>query len=73
MLHEWTGKSFFLLEQWTPAPHLQLQTDASGSVGYGAYWAGRWFRGSWTTEQQEQHITFKELYAIVVACANLGQ
>ena len=36
ILQTWPGKSFFLMEQWTPAPQLQLQTDASGEIGFGA-------------------------------------
>ena len=67
-LQTWNGKSFFLLEAWTPAAHLQLQTDASGLCGFGAYYNGRWLRGDWQESQQSEHITYKELYAIVVAC-----
>lgn len=71
-LTTWPGKSFFLQEQWTPAPDMRLQTDASGSLGYGAYYNGHWFAGQWSAEQQDRDITYKELYAIVVACATWG-
>lgn len=33
----WSGHSFFLLPDWTPAPDLDLYTDSSGTIGYGAY------------------------------------
>ena len=63
------GKSFFLLDKWTPTADLQLQTDASGTLGYGAFYAGRWLHGSWRPSQESKSIQFKELYAIVVACS----
>ena len=68
-LETWDGKSFFLLDKWTPIADLQLQTDASGTLGYGAFYAGRWLHGSWRPSQESQSIQFKELYAIVVACS----
>ena len=68
-LETWDGKSFFLLDKWTPTADLQLQTDASGTLGYGAFYAGRWLHGSWRPSQESQSIQFKELYAIVVACS----
>jgi len=71
-LQAWSGKSYFLFEQWMPAAQLHLQTDASGSVGFGAFYNGRWLRGEWSAAEQPQHITFKEMYAIVVACATWG-
>ena len=36
-LEQYEGKSLFLLEKWCPAPDIALQTDASGNIGYGAY------------------------------------
>ena len=51
---------------------LQLQTDASGTIGFGAFFNGRWFRGDWSSQQLELSITFKELFAIVAACATWG-
>ena len=44
-----------------------LFTDASGSEGWGAYWSGRWLQDRWSPEQQKLNITWKELYAIVMA------
>lgn len=34
----WNGTGFFLDPTWTPANEFQLYTDASGTIGYGAYW-----------------------------------
>ena len=50
---------------------MKLYTDAS-NLGYGAYWAGRWFNHHWSQEQTIFPITWKELYAILVACSTWG-
>ena len=68
----WNGRSFFLLPQWTPSPDLELFTDSSGTVGYGAYCQGQWFNGRWTTEQLQHSIQWKELYPIVLAVVTWG-
>ena len=34
LLSDWNGKSFFLSSRWTPAPDIQLFTDASGTIGW---------------------------------------
>ena len=68
----WNGRSFFLLPDWTPAPHLQLFTDSSGTIGFGAYCQGEWFNGRWTAAQLERSIQWRELYPIVLAAAVWG-
>ena len=73
MLGDWSGKSFFVLEKWKPAPDLKLQTHASGAYDYGTYFDGRWLHGQWKPSQQNYDITYKELFAIVVVCATWGQ
>ena len=71
-LSTWNRESFFLLKKWMPSADLQSQTDASGTIGLGAFFNGRWFRGDWSPQQLELSITYKELFAIVVACATWG-
>ena len=71
-IENWNGKSFFLYEEWTPDFDLELQTDASGACGWGAYYGGRWLQGTWSTEDLQKSIEYKELYAIVAACATWG-
>ena len=51
---------------------MQLQTDASGTHCYGAFYNGRWLRGEWTAQNKNENIEFKEMYAIVIACATWG-
>ncbi len=47
----WTGRSFFLLPDWTLAPDLELFTDGSGTIGYGAFMAGDGsMTGGWQTK-----------------------
>ena len=70
-LPTWPGTSILLQSQWTLAPDMELFTDAS-NLGYGAYWAGRWFNCHWNPEETAFTIAWKELYAILVACSTWG-
>ena len=72
LLDTWNGRSFFLQPGWSPAPHMHLFTDASGTLGYGTYFGGRWFFGTWLPDQQACCITYKELYPIALACSTWG-
>ena len=72
LLDTWNGRSFFLQPGWSPAPHIHLFTDASGTLGYGAYFGGCWFSGTWLPDQQTCCITYKELYPIALACSTWG-
>ena len=70
----WNGHSFFLDTTVTPSPDLELYTDASGSVGFGAYFNGQWFQDRWPPHMQLNRargisIEWQELFPIVVACA----
>ena len=67
------GLSMFLNPHWTPAHHLHLYTDASSTIGFGAYWNGAWFNQHWPQQLQCKSIDWKELYAIVMACNVWGQ
>jgi hypothetical protein len=42
-LKNWNGVSVFLDSKTTSNADLNLHTDASSTVGYGGYYAGRWF------------------------------
>ena len=70
-LPTWSGTSLVLETDWSPAPDMQLFTDAS-NVGYGAFWAGEWFNAHWTPSQAHHTIAWKELYAILAACSTWG-
>jgi hypothetical protein len=46
-LPDWNGVAMFLDPAWTTADQMELYTDASGTLGYGAYFQGHWFRAAW--------------------------
>ena len=46
---------------------MQLFTDASGTMGWGAYWCGRWLQRQWSELQLHMDISWKELIDIVMA------
>ena len=71
-LPDWNGKSIFLQSSWIPNELMELSSDASGTLGYGACFQQEWFRGDWLPSQMHHDIQWKELYAIVVAAATWG-
>ena len=68
-LRECNGRSIMLHRQWLESQALELFTGAAGSVGFGAYLQGHWSHGTWPPHWQQNgpDITFKELFAIVLA------
>ena len=44
-LGSWNGRSFLLSPKWVSNVSLELFTDSSGSIGYGAYFQASWFQG----------------------------
>ena len=72
LLHDWNGISLFLEREPTSAESLDLYTDASGAIGFGGHFQGKWFCGAWPPELASSSadpisIAFQELYPIVVA------
>ena len=53
---------------------MNLFTDASGTLGYGAYFNGAWFRGDWLPHQKPpmRSIQWQEFFAIVAAACTWG-
>ena len=72
LVEQWNGTAFFLEPAWVPASDLQLFSDASSTIGYGAYWNGAWLNQRWPPELMHHSIEWKELYAIVIACEVWG-
>ena len=66
-LSSWNGVDFWLFPGMAAAPDLVVTSDASGSLGFGTYFRGEWFSGSWTTSQASQSIAYKELFPVVIA------
>ena len=72
ILPTWNGRASMLEPGWVKAPDLELFTDASGEIGYGAYFRGAWFSGTWEDRKsfaKGKSIEWKELYAIMLAAA----
>ena len=46
---------------------MNLYTDASGTLGWGAYWSGRWLQACWSLNDCNKDIVWKELFAIAAA------
>ena len=72
----WSGKSLILEGHW-PSGHGHLVqrcnyyfTDASGTIGWGAHC--KWLQGHWSEAQLNMDITWKELFAIVMAVHTWG-
>ena len=61
-----------LQPNWESSHDLQLYTDASGTLGFGAYFKGSWFFGTWSEMQLKHSIQWKEMFAIVAAAATWG-
>ena len=65
----WNGVALF--PPTTPAK-FQVTSDASGWWGCGAWFQSSWFQFQWPTGAEHHHIAFKELLAVVMACAIWG-
>lgn len=61
------GKHLLLDNIWTASNSLHFYTDAAGSIGFGAIFGSHWFYGTWPQHMVYFHITYKELFPIVLA------
>ena len=71
-LTDFNGRSLFHPDVWCDSTSLNLYTDASGSLGYGAVYGSRWLYGAWSDEWKGCNITLLELYPIVLAVTTWG-
>lgn len=71
-LPSWNGVSLMLKASWEADHDINLTTDASGTIGYGAFFDGDWLAGKWTQHQAKRSIQWKELFAILAATAAWG-
>ena len=60
-LLSWDGSSYILETEWTTSLCMSLYTDASGKMGWGTYWSGRWLQAKWIPALYNQNIMWKEL------------
>ena len=68
------GVAIFVEPDKTEADSLQLFTDASGSLGFGTYFNGGWFRGDWQPHQYLPLCTIQwlELFTIMAVASTWG-
>ena len=71
-LPTWSGTSYILESNWSTSPSMALYTEASGTLGWGAYWAGHWIQAHWLPGQIGRDIAWKELFAIASAVNTWG-
>ena len=71
-LHSFNGKAFFIDEEFLSGDYLQLYTDASGEIGYGAVFGKEWFWGLWPQEWKSRNICVLEFYPILAAVGIWG-
>ena len=66
-LRNFNGKSFFINENWLSSYQMQLYTDASGALGFGAICGTHWCYGRWPDSWAYQNIAILEFYPIVLS------
>ena len=71
-LPQWSGTSCILETKWTTTISMNLYTDASGTLGWGAYWSGRWLQARWSLNDCKKDIVWKELFAIAAVVNSWG-
>ena len=71
-LVDFNGKAFFIDERFVSGDYLELYTDASGGIGYGAVFGKEWFSGLWPPHWHTINITALELYPIVASVGTWG-
>ena len=66
-LSNFNGSSFFLEDTWLSSSKLNLFTDASGALGFGAIFGSHWCHGNWPPSCEDQNIAIVEIYPIVLS------
>ncbi|XP_072171827.1 uncharacterized protein [Diadema setosum] len=67
-LSEFNGRVLFVEPHIWNTPDLQFYTDASGSIGFGVYFSGKWTQGRWPAGvgTPKYSIALLEFFPIVV-------
>ena len=71
-LASWNGVCFWVFPGLSPPIDLEMSSDASGSLGFGAVFDSHWLHGKWPPALQSSSIHYNELFPIVVASLCLG-
>ena len=65
-LSSFNGKSLFLDDHWPNNQKLNLYTDASGAIGFGALFGQEWCYGKWPENWLKYNIAVLEFYPIAL-------
>ena len=65
-LDDFNGRSFSLSVVWETSQSLQLYTDATGSIGFGAVFDRHWLHGTWPNLLKSYNIALLELFPTVI-------
>jgi hypothetical protein len=66
------GRSLFLDDTWSNNHKLNLYTDASGAIGFGALFGREWCYGKWPENWLKYSIAVLEFYPIVLSLCLWG-
>lgn len=66
-IENFNGRSMFLDDVWQSSDVLNLYTDSSTTVGFGAVFGSHWAYGSWDSQFVGKNIAILEFYPIVLA------
>lgn len=66
-LSSWHGVSFWLFPGMAVSSDVEVTSDATGSLRFGAYFRIGWFSGAWAPCQAGCSIAYKELFPILIA------
>ena len=71
-LSTFNGVYFFRKEEWSSSAKLNLHTDASGSIGFGAIFGAEWCYGRWPPSWLYRNIAILEFFPIVLSLCLWG-
>jgi hypothetical protein len=71
-LSSFNGRSLFLDDTWSNNHKLNLYTDASGAIGFGALFGREWCHGKWPENWLKYSIAVLEFYPIVLSLCLWG-
>ena len=71
-LPQWSGTSCILETKWTTTISMNLYTDTCGTLGWGAYWSGRWLQARWSLNDCKKDIVWKEFFCQCSRSQQLG-
>ena len=72
-LSSFNGAYFFRNEEWLNSTKLNLFTDASGSIGFGAIFGTAWCYGKWPSNWLHRNIAILEFFPIVLSLCLWGE